>query len=123
MKFGELVRTIRIRNRLGLREFCIQHQHDPSNWSKVERGVLPPPDDESLLQDWASQLGIKKGSRDWFAFFDAAALERNRIPQDIRSDEELMKKVPAFFRTLRGQKPSSEELEDLWNLLQKHNQP
>ena len=51
--FGEFVRQIRERRRLGLREFCLEHGHDSSNWSKVERGVLPPPRDEEILRTWA----------------------------------------------------------------------
>jgi len=32
------------------------------------------------------------------------------IPQDLMDDEELVKQLPAFFRTLRAQKPTEEEL-------------
>ena len=32
------------------------------------------------------------------------------IPQDLMDDAELVKKLPAFFRTLRGQKPTEDEL-------------
>ena len=61
MKFGEFVRGLRARKRMKLREFCLKYGHDPSNWSKVERGELAPPSDRKLLEAWAKQLGVKKG--------------------------------------------------------------
>jgi len=44
--FGKYVREIRAQHRLGLREFCLLLQFDPSNWSKVERGLLGAPKSE-----------------------------------------------------------------------------
>jgi len=40
--FGEFIKQIRERQRLGLREFCLENGCDPSNWSKIEREVLAP---------------------------------------------------------------------------------
>jgi hypothetical protein len=56
-------------------EFCLEHGHDPSNWSKIEREVLQPPRDEDPLRTWARQLGLKQGSDDWLKFFDDAAVD------------------------------------------------
>jgi len=36
----------------------------------------------------------------------------------VLKDEELLGKLPAFFRTLSGNRPSREELENLIKLLQ-----
>jgi transcriptional regulator with XRE-family HTH domain len=44
-KFGSIIREARIRKELHLRDFWQLTGKDPSNWSKVERGVLPPPTD------------------------------------------------------------------------------
>jgi transcriptional regulator with XRE-family HTH domain len=115
--FGEFIKQIRAAQRLGLREFCLEHGHDPSNWSKIEREVLPPPRDEATLRAWAKQLGLKQGSDDWLKFFDYAAVDAGRIPDYVLKDEELVEKLPAFFRTLSGSKPSDEELENLIKLL------
>lgn len=119
MRFGEFVKSLRKSREMGLREFCISFNHDPSNWSKMERGVLPPPRNEETLKLWASQLGIKKGSDEWYKFFDLAFAEQGRIPSDILSDEEVVEKLPIFFRTVRGQKPSREELEKLYELIKR----
>ena len=115
--FGEFIKQIRGRQRLGLREFCLENGYDPSNWSKIEREVLPPPRHEDTLRAWAKALGLKQGSEDWLKFFDYAAVDSGRIPDYILKDEELLGKLPAFFRTLSGNRPSREELENLIKLL------
>lgn len=115
--FGTFIKELRARRRLGLREFCLEHGHDPSNWSKIEREVLSPPRDQEILGTWAKQLGLKEGSDDWLKFFDYAAVDAGRIPDHVLKDEELVARLPAFFRTLSGQKPSEEELDNLIKLL------
>ena len=111
--FGKFVKELRTRQRLGLREFCLEHGHDPSNWSKLEREVLPPPRDEDTLRTWAKQLGLKHASEDWLKFFDYAAVDAGRIPDYALKDKKLVAQLPAFFRTLSGQKPSRDDLEKL----------
>jgi len=55
-------------------------------------------------------LGLKDGSDKWYLFFDLAAADRGIIPRDIMDDKALVKELPAFFRTLRGQKPTEAEM-------------
>ena len=117
MKFGEFVRELRGEKRVKLREFCLKYGHDPSNWSKMERGDLPPSEYRATLELWADQLGLKKGSDNWYKFFDLAFQERGKIPDDLLSDEELSQALPLFFRTLRGKKPSEKELDKMIDLL------
>ena len=121
--FGTFVKELRVRRRLGLREFCLAHGHDPSNWSKLEREVLPPPRDEPTLRAWAKQLGLKPGSDDWLKFFDYAAVGAGRIPDHILENKELAAHLPAFFRALSGQKPSPEEREKLLAIIQGARRP
>ena len=121
--FGTFVKELRARQRLGLREFCLEHGHDPSNWSKIEREVLSPPRDEETLRTWAKQLGLKQGSEDWLKFFDYAAVDAGRIPERILGDKELAAHLPVFFRILSGQKPSREELEKLLGIIKGTQRP
>jgi transcriptional regulator with XRE-family HTH domain len=115
--FGTFIKELRARKRFGLREFCLEHGHDPSNWSKIEREVLSPPRDEETLRKWAKQLGLKPGSDDWHKFHDYAAVDAGRIPDHVLKDEKLLARLPAFFRTLSGHKPTEQELENLIKLL------
>src|SRR5258707_11572492 len=121
--FGKFIKELRARQRLGLREFCQQHGHDPSNWSKIEREVLAPPRDEETLRTWAKQLGLKPTSPDWLIFFDLAAVDAGRIPDYVLKDETLVAQLPVFFRTLSGQKPSREDLEKLLEIINRARHP
>jgi transcriptional regulator with XRE-family HTH domain len=121
--FGTFIKELRARQRLGLREFCQQHGHDPSNWSKIEREALAPPRDEDTLRTWAKQLGLKPGSPDWLKFFDLAVVDAGRIPDYVLKDEKLVAQLPVFFRTLSGQKPSREDLEKLLEIINNARHP
>jgi transcriptional regulator with XRE-family HTH domain len=121
--FGTFVKELRARQRLGLRQFCLEHGHDPSNWSKIEREVLAPPREEETLRNWARQLGMKEGSGDWLKFFDYAAVDAGRIPDYVLEDAELVAQLPAFFRTLSGDKPSREDLAKLLAIIDRARRP
>jgi hypothetical protein len=121
--FGTFIKELRAAQRIGLREFCLNHGHDPSNWSKIEREVLPPPRDEDTLRQWAMQLGLKPGSDGWRKFHDYAAVDAGRIPDHVLKHKELVEKLPVFFRTMSGQKPSREDLESLIKIIRSVNEP
>ena len=108
---------------LGLREFCLERGHDPSNWSKLEREVLQPPRDEEILRTWAKQLGLKPGSDDRLTFFERATVDAGRIPDHILKDTELAVHLPAFFRPHSGQKPSREDREKLLGIIKGTRRP
>jgi transcriptional regulator with XRE-family HTH domain len=115
--FGELIKEIRSRKRLGLREFCIAADCDPSNWSKVERGMLPPPQDQKLLDRIAIILGLPDNSKERELLFDYAAIDAGKIPKYVLDDAELVRRLPVFFRTASGKKPTAQELETLAEIL------
>lgn len=111
--FGEFLKSLRKKKRITLRVFCLQASADPANISRLERGAMPPPQDPDILERYAKALEIEVGSDDWYAFFDLAAANRGIIPRDLMSDREVVEMLPAFFRTLRGQKPTEEEMRNL----------
>jgi transcriptional regulator with XRE-family HTH domain len=119
--FGEFIKERRINNGISLREFCKMIEVDASNWSKIERGLLGPPQDEEKLEKIAEVLKIKVGSAPWEEMKDLASIDAGIIPDDIRSDERVLKSLPMFFRTLRGDKPSAEELDKLIEMVRKEN--
>ena len=113
--FGEFMRNLRIEKRLTLREFCRSAKLDPSNWSRIERGFAPPPKSKIVLQGIAKILKIEEGSEEYNTLFDLAAI--SHIPIDLVSDEKVLDNLPVFFRTIRGEKPSRKELEDLIKIM------
>jgi transcriptional regulator with XRE-family HTH domain len=119
MTFGQFFKKMREKRGLSLRQFCVKNKVDPGNISKLERSLMPPPQSREKLEQYASYLKIRKGSSEWYEFFDLAAAESGKIPADILSDENLMKKLPLVFRTIRGQKISKEKLEELVEVIRK----
>jgi transcriptional regulator with XRE-family HTH domain len=117
--FGEYLKALRFEKRITLREFCKRAQADPGNISKIERGIWPPPQDSDILERYAAALGIKMGTDAWYRFSDLAAVDRGIIPRDLLSDKEVIEMLPIFFRTLRRQRPTPEELGRLVEKLQR----
>jgi len=110
--FSNFIRTKRIAAGLTLREFCRLSGFDASNWSKVERGLLTPPQSKKILNEIATTLKIKEGSQEYKEIIDLAAL--SSIPEDL-IESEILEQLPVFFRTVRGEKPTEEELKTLLN--------
>jgi transcriptional regulator with XRE-family HTH domain len=119
MKFGEFVKELRMRRDFTLRAFCREHNLDPGNQSKLERGVLAPPQDEDALKKLAYALGLSEGSEDWHKFIDLALVDNGKIPDYILNDEEIVSRLPLFFRTISGEKLEKEKLDKLIELIRK----
>ena len=119
MTFGEFFKQKRIDLRKTLRQFCAENKLDPGNISRLERGLMPPPQGNDKLVEYARYLQIKKGSDDWYNFFDLARIEAGRIPDEILKDSTVVASLPILFRTLRGQKISEKKLEKLVELIKK----
>jgi len=109
--FNQTIKSLRIEKRLTLRDFCAQNALDPSNWSKVERGVNPPPGDITLLERLADFFGLAGAKK--LSFMDEAALQRGEIPADVADHAILQRALPAFFRAARGHELSEKELKSL----------
>jgi len=116
-KFGRMLKELRIAKEFSLREICKETSYDASNWSKIERGLIPPPSDEKLLKKWAKILGLgQKKSRE---FIDDAKVAQGIIPQDILAHPNAVNYLPAFFRTIRNGKPTKDDIDQLINLIRK----
>ncbi len=102
-----------------LRQFCEKFGFDGGNISKLERGLLPPPHSRPKLEQYAEALGLRKGTAPWYEFFDLAAASRGQIPEEILSNENLVRKLPLLFRTLRGEKVPEEKLDELIETIRK----
>lgn len=111
--FGSFMKKVRIQKGWTLRDFCIKNGFDPGNYSRLERGLFPPPQREELLEKYATALGLTRGDDDWLHFFDLAAASRGELPKDLLSDEELLGKLPVLFRSLRGSAVPAHKLDEL----------
>ena len=115
--FGAYLKHLRLARRLSLREFCLRLEADPSNYSKLERGLLYPPDSEERLVVYEQALGLEADSSQARELRRLAALGRGMIPPAILSDRELAGKLPLFFRTLEGEPLSEEKLDEVVEMI------
>ena len=117
--FGEFIKERRVARGITLREFCKRIEIDASNWSKVERGLLAPPQDEGKLRTIAHEVDIRIGSSLWKEMKDKANIDAGIIPEDILSNEKVLNSLPLFFRTIRSEKPTPEDLDKLIDMIRK----
>ena len=110
--FGEIFKKHRLGMNLSLREFCRRNGLDPGNVSKIERGRLAPPADRTKLEAFAEMLGLKEGTDARREFVDLGLVCAGRIPDEVLSDEEVVKRLPAVFRTVSGARLTEEQLDD-----------
>jgi transcriptional regulator with XRE-family HTH domain len=99
--FGVYFRELRKRKGQTLRAFCQVNSFDPGNISRLERGLISPPESQAKLEQYAKALGLKNGSREWVEFFDRAAATRRQLPVDLVGDKKVLDQLPALFHTLR----------------------
>jgi len=111
--YGEYIKELRLEKGLSLREFARRIEEDPSNWSKIERGILPPPKDSLKVLAIAETLEIPEGSEEWNKLEDFAAVDTAAIPKYIMEDKEVVELLPAFFRTVGSVRPTREDIEKL----------
>lgn len=116
-RFGDYVRGLRLDRHISLREFAKATHSDPGNISRIERGILPAPRDHEILARYARALSLAEGEDAWYRLYDLAASEGGRIPPDLMQRDEVVEILPAFFRTIRGQKPTEDDMRKLLDKL------
>ncbi len=121
MNFGTLIKDLRIGKELTLRQCSADLDIDPSNWSKIERNITPPPKDSAVLERWVSFFGLTGDKKS--EFLDLAALARNEIPADMASDETVIGALPVFFRAVRGRELSGTRLREFMEDLKRIHSP
>ena len=119
LTFGEFFKQKRTSLKKTLRQFCAGNKLDPGNISKLERGLMPPPQGSDKLEEYASYLHIKKGTDDWYKFFDLAHISSGRIPEELLNNAKVVTSLPILFRTLSGKKISKKKLDALVELIRK----
>jgi transcriptional regulator with XRE-family HTH domain len=111
--FGNFFKQKRIERGVTLREFCRVHGFDAGNISRLERGLMVPPQTRDKRLEYARALGIEEGTDDWLTFCDLAATSAGKIPNDIASDEEVLNALPILFRSIRRKSLDKSDLEKL----------
>jgi transcriptional regulator with XRE-family HTH domain len=101
--FGSFFRSSRKALGLTLREFCRQNGLDPGNTSKLERGLLPPPQTQEGLKSYAKSLKLGPNSAEWDTFFGLAAAATGRLPEEMLENKQTAQRLPRLLSRLRPQ--------------------
>ena len=117
--FGDFFKQKRIGLGLTLREFCRINEFDPGNISKIERGLLSPPQSSEKRLEYAKALGIEEGTDAWLEFCDLAVMGAGKIPPYVVSNEKLMNALPILFRSIRRKELDEDDLKNLVNSIKR----
>ena len=111
--FGGYLRQLRLHRGVSLRDFCLRVNADPSNYSKLERGLLYPPEDGTRTEEFGRALDLAPDSPEVRELHRLAALGRGMVPPAVLTDRELAGKLPLFFRTIEGEPVDEDKLEEV----------
>jgi len=115
-KFGQKLKELRINKGLTLRKMCQKVNYDPSNWSKIERGRISPPSNDKILNKWAEALELTNDI-EIEKFISDAQVAQGLIPSDIMKEENIINYLPAFFRSVKKEKMTEEDIKELIKLI------
>lgn len=114
MKFSEYFYNKRVSMGYTLRRFCEAKGYDPAYISRIENGIISPPEDKEKLKALAMSLELEEGSVEWVKFFDLASISRGKIPEDLSKNPRIAEEfLPAFYRGLRKDKLSKSDIAEL----------
>ena len=116
--FGKNLKELRIQKGLTLRKASNLANYDPSNWSKIERGRISPPSNNKILNKWAEALGLTNAI-EIKNFISDAQVAQGLIPSDIMKEENITNYLPAFFRSIKKEKMTKKDIEELIKLIKK----
>lgn len=103
---------------LTLRTFSKNKGYDAAYISRLENNFINPPEDEEKLRALAQALELQKESSDWVTFFELAAVSRRQIPDAlVESNPNVIKFLPAFFRTAHKKDINKEDISTLLKLI------
>ena len=117
--FGEFIKAKRMELGKTLREFCRENDFNAGNLSRIERGLINPPQNKSKRLQYAAALGIEENTDDWFDYCYFANISAGRVPINLVTDKKLLAEVPIFFETMNGDDDDKERVRNLLDALYK----
>jgi len=117
LTFSEFFNSKRLSMGLTLRRFCANKGYDVAYISRLENGLMAPPEDPEKLKALAFALELEESSIDWVTFFDLAATVKGKLPEDLKRDTRIMTVLPAFYRTIRKKDIAKTDIDKLIKLL------
>jgi transcriptional regulator with XRE-family HTH domain len=113
VKFGDFIRSMRLRSNVTAREASQAAGMLPSNFSKLEHGAFAPPRDPAKQRQLAAAIGLSPESHEENEFFDLAAKAAKSVPVDLADIISKDDAVPLLLRTIGNKRLSKADIERL----------
>lgn len=116
--FGEFLRRKMVEREMTLRELARLSGFDPSNLSKIERGVAYPPQKTENLEKIALALSLDEGETE--EMIELALFANGKIPDHLSSVKEN-KAIPLLLRAIQNKQMTEEQVEKLTEIIESEN--
>ena len=113
-EFGRFFRNRRISLGLNLSEFCRRNGFDKGNISRLERGLMLPPNRLIYVKTYAQALQLQQDSEDWKLFIRLAANAWGKLPPNM-ADKRVAFVTGMLRRRLHDSWVKARDLEN-WSL-------
>lgn len=115
--FGTRLRAMRLAAGLSLPKFCRQTGLDSGNYSRIERGLIRPPQDHGKMEPIRAALGLGPEDDDWAYLLLLADMEWDALPRRLLKDERIRPLLPALLQELAGGRLTERRVEALTALI------
>ena len=122
-EFGAFVKAARIKQGITARDAAAGSEMLPSNFSKIEHGVLRPPSVGEKQRKMARVIGLISGSQEEARFFDLAARANDATPVDVADIISREEALPLLLRTIGNKRLGKDDIEKLVSLVRGKNAP
>jgi transcriptional regulator with XRE-family HTH domain len=111
--FGGFIRTTRLQNGIIARDAALNSGILPSNFSKLEHGVLNPPADGNKQKQLAKAVGIMPQTPEAAKFFDLAGKANRAVPVDLADVISEDDARPLLLRTIGNKRLTEDQIKRL----------
>lgn len=118
VKFNNYFKQRRMELGFTARRFAKEKGYDVGYISRLENGLIAPPAEQEKVLALAKALEIPENSEQMSEFIDMVSVARNEVPVDLRSNEAVLKILPAFYRGARKKTFDEDDVEKLIQLFE-----
>ena len=115
--FGKYLKGLRKASGKAARIVALEAGMQPSNYSRLEYGVLNPPQVRSKLDRLAKAVGVTDSRSEMARFYDLAAAANKSVPLDLADIISRDEAVPLMLRTIGNKKLTKQEIEEIVKLV------
>jgi transcriptional regulator with XRE-family HTH domain len=115
--FGKYLKGLRKASGKAARIVALEAGMQPSNYSRMEYGVINPPKPKSNLDRLAKAVGILDSKEQMAHFYDMAAAALKSVPVDLADIISKDDAVPLMLRTIGNKKLTKQEVDEIVSLV------